>query len=101
MRMAAAAPCAREAQSSSGSLACAQVAPAHTGVELGIGDAILLKALSQTTGRADAQLKKEMQDIGDLGEVALKAKGKQRTMFQPKPLTVRVRAYRALRKHGL
>ena len=30
----------------------AQVAPAHAGTELGIGDAILVKALAEATGRA-------------------------------------------------
>jgi DNA ligase N terminus len=69
-----------------------QVAPAHAGIELGIGDAILLKALANATGRSDAQLRKEFQEAGDLGEVAAKSKGRQRTMFQPKPLTIRVRA---------
>ena len=72
-----------------------QVAPAHAGIELGIGESILTKALASVTGRSEAQLKKEYQEIGDLGEVACRSKGKQRTMFQPKPLTIRVRAYTA------
>jgi hypothetical protein len=67
-----------------------QVAPAHEGIELGIGDAILLRALAQATGRQEAQLKKEYDDLGDLGEVACNSKSKQRTIFQPKPLTIRV-----------
>ena len=70
---------------------CSQVAPAHAGIELGIGDAILFKALANATGRSDAQLRREYHEVGDLGEVAVKSKGRQRTMFQPKPLTVRVR----------
>lgn len=69
-----------------------QVAPAHENIELGIGDAILFKALANATGRSDAQLKKEYQETGDLGEVAVNSKGKQRTMFQPKPLTIKVRS---------
>lgn len=67
-----------------------QVAPTHTGIELGIGDSLTLKALSQASGRAEAQLKKEAQEVGDLGEVAMRSKGKQRTMFQPKALTIQV-----------
>jgi hypothetical protein len=32
--------------------------------------------------------------VGDLGEVAYKSKGRQRTMFKPKSLTVKVRVIR-------
>lgn len=67
-----------------------QVAPAHSGVELGIGDAILIKSLAQATGRQEAQVKKEYASVGDLGEVACNSKGKQRTMFPTKPLTIKV-----------
>lgn len=66
------------------------MAPAHSGIELGIGDAILMKALAQATGRQEAQVKKEYAAVGDLGEVACNSKGKQRTMFPTKPLTVMV-----------
>lgn len=67
-----------------------QVAPAHCSIELGIGDAILIKALAQATGRQEAQVKKEYASVGDLGEVACNSKGKQRTMFPTKPLTIEV-----------
>ena len=67
-----------------------QVAPAYSGKELGIGDAILIKSVAQASGRQEAQVKKEYNELGDLGEVACNSKGKQRTMFAQKPLTVRV-----------
>ena len=67
-----------------------QVAPAYSGKELGIGDAILIKSVAQASGRQEAQVKKEYNELVDLGEVACISKGKQRTMFAQKPLTVRV-----------
>eukprot|EP00892_Ulva_mutabilis_P007850 jgi/Ulvmu1/5437/UM222_0001.1 len=69
-------------------LCTSKVAPAHSGIELGIGDAILIKALAQATGRQESQVKKEYATVGDLGEVACNSKGKQRTMFPTKPLTI-------------
>jgi hypothetical protein len=74
-----------------------QVAPAYSGKELGIGDAILIKSVAQASGRQEAQVKKEYNELGDLGEVACNSKGKQRTMFAQKPLTVRVRGFECLR----
>lgn len=70
-----------------------QVAPAYSGKELGIGDAILIKSVAQASGRQESQVKKEYNELGDLGEVACNSKGKQRTMFAQKPLTVRVSSY--------
>lgn len=37
-----------------------KVAPAHEGVELGIGEATLVKALAEATGRKEAQIKIDM-----------------------------------------
>lgn len=37
-----------------------KVAPAHEGVELGIGEATLVKALAEATGRKEAQIKLDM-----------------------------------------
>jgi hypothetical protein len=130
-----------------------RVAPAHDGVELGIGDAILIKvgwlagwlrytvawlldfwlagdrpcrtialhrrccppathppphphnhvcllprrlpassstlqALAQATGRKETAIKSEYGQSGDLGVVACNSRGKQKTMFQPPPLTL-------------
>ncbi|KAK9808214.1 hypothetical protein WJX73_009727 [Symbiochloris irregularis] len=54
-----------------------RVAPAHAGVELGIGDAILIKAISSVTGRNEKSIKEEAAKSGDLSSIANAAKGKQ------------------------
>jgi len=66
-----------------------QISPAHEGIELGIGDSILIKAISQATGRKESAIKADYDENGDLGMVAASARGGQKTMFKPKPLTVR------------
>ena len=41
--------------------------------------------------RTNAHVKQQIQDVGDIGEVAMQAKGKQRTLnfgAKPKPLTI-------------
>lgn len=65
-----------------------QVAPSHEGIELGIGDATLIKALAAATGRQESWIKKQYDESGDLGTVASAARATQRTMFQPSPLTI-------------
>jgi len=66
-----------------------RVAPAHAGVELGIGDATLVRALGEATGRSEAQIRAGLAESGDLGTVAFTARATQRTMFTPPPLTLR------------
>jgi len=65
-----------------------RLAPAWEGVELGIGDTILMKAIGISCGRSNAQIKADNEKIGDLGLVAEQSRGGQRTMFQPAILTV-------------
>ncbi len=65
-----------------------RVSPAHEGVELGIGDATLIKAICLATGRKESAVKDEYDATGDLGIVAAHARGGQKTMFKPKPLTI-------------
>lgn len=65
-----------------------RLAPAYEGVEIGIGEQLLIKAIAQTTGRSTQQIKADSSKLGDLGIVAESSKGSQRTMFQPAPLTV-------------
>ncbi|XP_014479873.1 PREDICTED: DNA ligase 1 isoform X2 [Dinoponera quadriceps] len=65
-----------------------QLAPAYEGIELGVADTNLMKAIAQCTGRTLAQIKADVQQIGDLGMVAESSRSNQRTMFQPAPLTV-------------
>ncbi|XP_011646999.1 DNA ligase 1 [Pogonomyrmex barbatus] len=65
-----------------------QLAPAYEGIELGVADTNLMKAIAQCTGRTLAQIKADVQEVGDLGIVAEGSRSNQRTMFQPAPLTV-------------
>lgn len=66
-----------------------RLAADYEGVELGIGESILLKAIGESCGRSQSQLKADLRESGDLGEVALESRKKQRTLFKPKPLTVK------------
>ncbi|KAK9295569.1 hypothetical protein QLX08_010133 [Tetragonisca angustula] len=61
-----------------------QLAPAYEGV----AETNLMKAIAQCTGRTLAQIKADVQTVGDLGIVAEGSRSNQRTMFQPAPLTV-------------
>lgn len=67
-----------------------QVAPAHSGLELGIGDATLIKALAQATGRKESAIKADYDSTGDLGMVAVASRATQKTMFAPPSLTIAI-----------
>lgn len=69
-------------------LSITRIAPDYEGIELGIGESLLIKAIAESTGRSAALIKSEYQETGDLGLVAAKSKGTQPTMFKPKPLTI-------------
>jgi DNA ligase-1 len=66
-----------------------KLAAEYEGIELGIGESLIMKAIGETTGRNLQVIKQDQKEIGDLGLVAVKSKSKQPTMFKPKPLTVR------------
>ena len=66
-----------------------KLAADYAGVELGIGESLIMKAIGETTGRSLAVIKQDQKEIGDLGLVAVKSRANQPTMFKPKPLTVR------------
>ncbi|CAI7614865.1 unnamed protein product [Penicillium manginii] len=66
-----------------------KLAADYAGIELGIGESLIMKAIGETTGRSLAVIKTDQHEIGDLGLVAAKSRGNQPTMFKPKPLTVR------------
>ena len=66
-----------------------KLAADYAGVELGIGESLIMKAIGESTGRNLKIIKEDQQKIGDLGLVAAKSRQNQPTMFKPKPLTVR------------
>ncbi len=47
-----------------------KVAPEYDGIELGIGETIIMKAIADSTGRTVEQLKLDYKSKGDLGLVA-------------------------------
>jgi DNA ligase-1 len=65
-----------------------KLAPAYAGVELGVGESLLMRAVANTTGRTLGQVKTDSQKTGDLGIVAEVSKSSQVMLCQPKPLTV-------------
>ena len=69
-------------------LASNTIHPQHEGIDLGIGDATLIKALAEATGRKDESIKNDYKEAGDLGSVAMASRSTQRMMFPPPPLTV-------------
>ena len=66
-----------------------KLAADYAGIELGIGESLIMKAIGESTGRSLQVIKADQNEIGDLGLVAAKSRGNQPTMFKPKPLTVR------------
>ena len=69
-------------------LASNSIAPQHEGIDLGIGDATLIKALAEATGRKEAAIKVDYKNEGDLGIVAMMSRSTQKTMFAPPKLTI-------------
>ena len=65
-----------------------KLAADYAGIELGIGESLIMKAIGETTGRSLAVIKEDQKEIGDLGLVAVKSRANQPTMFKPKALTV-------------
>lgn len=66
-----------------------RLGPDYEGLELGLGESLIIKALAESTGRSPGDVKKQYVKLGDLGQVALSSKQGQAMMFsKPKPLTV-------------
>ncbi|KZP31375.1 ATP-dependent DNA ligase [Athelia psychrophila] len=65
-----------------------RLTPDYVGVELGIGESLLIKAIGESTGRGNATVKADLKKEGDLGLVAMNSKNSQKTLFKPKPLTL-------------
>uniref|UniRef100_A0A7N0SW83 ATP-dependent DNA ligase family profile domain-containing protein n=1 Tax=Kalanchoe fedtschenkoi TaxID=63787 RepID=A0A7N0SW83_KALFE len=69
-------------------LSANRVAPAHEGVEMGIGDASIIKALAEACGGKEAHIKNQYKEKGDLGLVAKESRSSQSMMRKPAALTV-------------
>ncbi|KAJ1402455.1 Nucleic acid-binding, OB-fold [Sesbania bispinosa] len=70
-------------------LSANRIAPAHEGLELGIGDASIIKALAEACGRTESQIKNQYKEKGDLGLVAKASRSSQSMMRKPDALTIR------------
>ncbi|KAG8531561.1 uncharacterized protein KY384_003191 [Bacidia gigantensis] len=66
-----------------------KLAADYAGIELGIGESLIMKAIGESTGRSLQVIKADQAEIGDLGLVAAKSRSNQPTMFKPKALTIR------------
>eukprot|EP00026_Physarum_polycephalum_P001905 Phypoly_transcript_01908.p1 GENE.Phypoly_transcript_01908~~Phypoly_transcript_01908.p1 ORF type:complete len:972 (+),score=243.78 Phypoly_transcript_01908:40-2955(+) len=72
-----------------------RIAPAYEGIELNLGEALLIKTIADATGRTANSIKEELQRVGDLGLLAQTSKSSQRMMITPTPLTIR-KVYKTL-----
>lgn len=67
-----------------------QVHPVYDGLELGVGDSLLIKAVCEATGRKKDVVEEDYEREGDLGVVALASRSSQKTLsfaIKPKLLT--------------
>lgn len=48
-----------------------QLCPDYMGIELGIGESLIVKAIAESTGRAAPKIKDDLRKEGDLGKVAM------------------------------
>lgn len=67
-----------------------QLGPAYEGLELGLGDSVIIKAICLATGRSESHIKGELREKGDLGSIAESSRVSQTMLFKPKPLTLQV-----------
>jgi len=65
-----------------------QLAPAFYGVETGMADKMVAKAISKAFGRSEKEILDSYKKQGDLGLVVEKLEGKQATLFKKKSLSV-------------
>ncbi|XP_036055485.1 DNA ligase 1 isoform X2 [Onychomys torridus] len=68
-------------------LSLSRLGPPQQGLELGVGDGVLLKAVAQATGRQLESVRAEVAEKGDVGLVAENSRSTQRLMLPPPPLT--------------
>ncbi|KAF3901372.1 hypothetical protein ABW21_db0207738 [Orbilia brochopaga] len=65
-----------------------KLAADYKGIELGIGESLIMKAISESTGRNMEKLKAMQAQIGDLGVIAYQSRNAQPTLIKMQPLTV-------------
>ena len=61
----------------------------HEGYELGIGDAVIVKTLTETYSKTTEMVRKDLKTLGDLGKVAQSYTGKQSLFVKPTALTAK------------
>lgn len=54
------------------------------GIELGIGESLIIKAIAQSTGRKPADIKADLLKVGDLGLVAEVSLASGRAVLWPR-----------------
>jgi len=66
-----------------------KLAPSHEGLELGIGDSTIMRAISSVSGGKNAaEIKRLYNKEGDLGSVAMSLKSKQNLLMDFRRLTI-------------
>jgi len=65
-----------------------KISPDFEGLELGVGESVLLKAVADSTGHSLQSVKAAYDEKGDLGLVAQESRSTQKTIFTPPKLTI-------------
>ncbi|KAG6890419.1 hypothetical protein C0995_008773 [Termitomyces sp. Mi166 len=63
-----------------------RLSPDYVGIELGIGESLLVKAIAESTGRSIAVIKADLQREGDLGLVAMASLSHSNRRNQPETI---------------
>lgn len=66
-----------------------KLGPAYAGIEIGVGEQLVCKAICESTGRSTKRVKASVEEVGDWGTVAMNSKSTQGTIRTPAPLTLR------------
>lgn len=59
-----------------------KLTPAYVGLELGVGESLIMKAIADATGKKADRIKKLYKDAGDLGTVAMEVKKNRNSKLQ-------------------